>query len=307
MKNLIHTPLQRGEARSPNLIGLAQYLSCPLGPIVLVLLTFHIPAAAQNSTQLRLLPDEKPQCVFAGEPQTLSLRWRNPGGQPGTAEIRAKIFEATTAVAAPFREAPWKNLTVLPGQTVVESATLAFPLIRAETRFLVQWLTESDHVVGTTEVLAYPPDLLPGLKPLLDGTALGVFDPMNRLQPLLKKAAIESSDLEDVGLDHFEGKLAILGPFGSSSQMRDGFAKNVKALARNGVGVVWMQPPMKNRQRLEPSFYIVREGRGAVVVVQHELLVGLSESPEPQLTLLELCRLAAKPESLRLPGDPAEP
>jgi hypothetical protein len=264
-------------------------------------LALQIGAAAPMQAQLRLLPDEHPQNVFAAEAQAISLRWSNPGLQPVSAEIRARIFQTSSSTAAPFGEVPWKHLTVLPGQTVLESAALTFPSVRAETRFLVQWVADTNRLLGATEILVFPPDLLSALKPLLGGTPLGIFDPVNQLKPLLTAASIEISDLEDIGLDHFVGKLAVIGPIESRSQMRGGFAAGIKALAAKGVGVVWMQPPPQRRQMLKPSFQTVREGKGAVVLVAYELLKNLRNTPQAQLDLVQLCQLALSPEPLRLP------
>jgi len=263
--------------------------------------------AAVAEAQLQIVPEDKLQSVFAGQPQQIPAVWRNSSSQTLSANIHTRIFQASSSTAARFAEAPWKNVTVLPAQTVLESATLTFPVVRAETRFLVQWVTETNRLLGTTDVVVYPPDLLSALKPLAGEAALGVFDPMNQLKPLLKRVSIEISDLEDVGLDHFEGKVAVLGPFESKSQMREGFAKSIRALAEKGAGVVWMQPPPEDHHRIEPSFYTVREGRGTVVVAQGELLEGLAQRPQAQITLIELCRLAVNPGQLRLPGENAEP
>lgn len=262
---------------------------------------------AQAQARLELLPDEHPQAVFSGHSRLLSLRWRNPGEQPFAAEIRSRIYQTSSSTVAPVGESPWKRLTVLPDQTVIESAVLSFPAVWTETRFLVQWVAQTNRVLGGTEVLVYPTDLLAQLKPLLRNSALGVFDPMNQLKPWLNRVAIETADLQELGLDHFEGSLAILGPFESRSQMRGGFRDSVKALATKGANVVWIQPPPEKRHPLKPSFYAVREGKGNVVVAQAELLEGLGLRPESQLALLELCRLAVNPSPLQLPGDDPEP
>jgi hypothetical protein len=200
-------------------------------------------------------------------------------------------------------EAPWKKLPVLPGQTVLESATLTFPSVKAETRFLVQWLEGTNTLIGTTEVLVYPPDLLKELKPLLGEEPLGVFDPQNQLKPLLKAAAVECQDLEDTGLENFHGKLAIIGPFSTRAQMRESHAnRSVKALAQKGAAVVWIQPPPAKRAQLKPSFYTVPEGKGAVVVVQPDLVANLAVSPQAQLNLIQFARVALHPEPAQLPN-----
>ena len=61
--------------------------------------------------------------------------------------------------------------------------------MKAETKFLVQWLEDSNSVIGRTEVLVYPTNLLHELKLLVDESEdnLGVLDPQNQLKPALKQ------------------------------------------------------------------------------------------------------------------------
>jgi hypothetical protein len=251
--------------------------------------------------QFEVASQETPVITFSGTNRSLPVTVHNPGSASIAAEVRTRLYQASTATAAPFREAPWKALEVLPGQTVLESAALSFPMVRAETQFVVQWVGASNKVLGVSEVLVYPPDLLKDLKPLAGSEAVGIFDPQDQLKPLVKTAGVDFLDLEDTGLEHFTGSLAIIGPFQSKSQMRAGLGGDVKGLAARGVGVVWIQPPSEPHARLKPSFYTVPEGKGAVVVVQAALVANLKENPGAQLNLIECSRLAVHPEPFRLP------
>jgi hypothetical protein len=255
-----------------------------------------------SRAQLQTLPDQEPQRVFTGDARKITVLLRNVGASPVDSDLRTRLYQASSATAAPLGEVPWKKLTVLPGQTVLESAILSFPPAKAETRFLVQWVEGPNKLIGTTEVLAYPPDLLKDLQPLAGEKPLGALDPQNQLKLLLKAAAVECQDLEDIGLENYHSKLAIIGPFQTTSQMRESLAsRSVEALAQKGVAVVWIQPPPEKRQQLKPSFYTVREGKGAVVVVQADLVANLAESPQAQLNLIRFARLALHPEPPRLP------
>jgi hypothetical protein len=268
-----------------------------------ILLTFLFAALCPfvAPAQVEVLRDNEPQCVFSGKGEKIKILVHNLGASPVETDLRIRLYQASSATAAPLGETPWKKLTVLSGQAVLESATLAFPPVKAETRFLVQWLDGSNKVIGLTEVLGYPPDLLKDLKPLAGQEPLGVLDPENQLKPLLKAVAAEFRDLEDTGLENYHGKLAIIGPFQSRAQMREDLPKRIKALAEEGVAVIWIQPPPERRAQLKPSFYTVLEGKGAVVVVQAQLLANLAENPQPQLSLIQLARLALHPEPPRLP------
>jgi hypothetical protein len=269
-----------------------------------------IHALAANA-QLRVLPDEEPQQLLAGNARPISVLVRNDSALPASAELHAQVYQASSATAVLLSEAPWKKLEVLPGQTVIESATLDLPAVKAETRFIIKWLEGTNTVLGTTETLVYPTNLLKELEPLAGEEPLGVFDPQNQLKPLLKSARVEFADLEDAGVENYAGKLAIAGPFLSKGQMRASLPSHIQALARKGVAVVWIQPPpereARRRERLKPSFYTVPEGKAVVVIVQAALVDAISQNPQAQLNLVQFARLALHPEPPRLPYLTPEP
>lgn len=274
----------------------------PCNPWLSLLMCLAVLSSPVVHAQLQVLPDPEPQRTFTGGGRTLSLRVHNSGARLVEADLHARLYQTSSATAAPLSEMPWKKLTMLPGQTVLESATVAFPAVKAETRFLVQWLAGTSKVAGITEVLVYPPDLLKDLQPVPGEDPLGVLDPLNQLKPLLKAAGIECQDLEDTELTGYRGKLAIIGPFRSAAQMRERLANHcIKALAQRGVAVVWIQPPLEERREVKPSYYTVQEGKAAVVVVQADQVANLAENPQAQLNLIQFARLALHPEPPRLP------
>ncbi len=255
---------------------------------------------------LQLVPSEQPASVFGSAPSSISVTLSNSSDQDFKAEIRTRIYQASSATAAPVSEASWKTLRVLPQQTVLESAQVDFPAVKAETKFLVQWLADK-NLIGKTEVLVYPTNLLAELKPQAGGEALGIFDPQNQLKPLLKNLKLDFTDLENSGLEYFSGRLAIVGPFQSKAKMREGLAGQIQTLAKKGAAIVWIQPPPEKRDKLTPSFYPVLESTNAVVVVQPELVANLPENPQAQLNLIYFCKLALQPEPLRLPKATLQP
>jgi hypothetical protein len=206
-------------------------------------------------------------------------------------------------------ELPWKSLQMLPGQTVVESAFLDFPIVKAETRFLVQWLDGTNKVAGITEVFVYPTNLLEQLKPLAgeSETGLGVLDPSKQLKLLLKKLAFKFVDFEETDLDLFSGKLAIVGPCDPGDSEGTGLGGRIGRLAKKGVAVVWIQSPPRKRARVWPSFYSVPENRASVIVVQPELIADLSGNPQSQLNLIYFCQLALHPQPPALPDLAPQP
>jgi hypothetical protein len=259
--------------------------------------------------QLQLLPDKEPQRVFAGDERKITVVWHNAGDKTVDAEIRARIFQTSSATMVQLGETPWKKLRVLPQQTVLESAQLDFPVVKAETKFLVQWLENSNNVIGKTEVLVYPTNLLDELKLLVEEGEkyLGVLDPQRKLKPVLTSSAVKFVDLEETALDDFPGKLAVVGPCSSDDPEWNGLANRISKLARNGTPVVWIQPPPKKRDKIQPSFYIVPQGRAVVVVVKPELVVNLQTNPQSQLNLIQFCKLALNPQPPTLPDLSPQP
>jgi hypothetical protein len=274
-------------------------------PWLLLLLAVCRPALAQ--AQLQLLPDREPQRVFAGEARKITVVWHNVGDRIADIDVHTRLYQTSSATAAPLSEKSWKQIEILSGQTVLESASMDFPAVNAETRFLVQWLESTNQVVGKTEVLVYPTNLLVELKTLVGENVLGVLDPNGQLKPLLKQNHVEFSDLEEEVLEGFQGKLIIIGPFSTKAQMGKGLVQTVQKIARKGVAVVWIQPPPDPQDEIKPSFFIVPEGKGAVVVVQADLVAGLLEKPRSQLNLVYFCKLALNPAPFSLSDLKSQP
>lgn len=266
---------------------------------IFALVSFAAPA--QAVAQPELLPDKEVRRVFGGGARTVPVMWRNSGDRLASLALSTRLYQASSATAAPLGGGFWKELEILPLQTVLESVTLDFPAVRGETRFEVQWLQGSNTVLGTTEVWVYPTNLLGELGAIGGGEPVGLYDPQNVLKPLLRGLGVNCSDLETQGSERFVGKLVIVGPFESKAQVREWLPESIRVLARKGVGVVWLLPPLEPRGMLKPSFYTLSEGKGAVVVVQAGVIVDLAEEPQAQLNLVQLCRLALKPETNQLP------
>ncbi len=249
---------------------------------------------------LQLVPSPKPQSVFAGEERPVKLVWHNPSDESVRIAIRARLLQATSATTAPVSETAWKELQLLSGQTVVESAAITFPAVRSATRFILQWLAGEGIVLGTTDVTVYPSNLLRDLQSLIGERVLGVLDPGDALKPALRAAEIDFADIGDVGYEEFSGPLVIVASesFG---------ARQVQTLAKRGVAVVWIQTPPESPapstadEILWPSFFMVSEKKTGIVVVEPQLVADFAANPASQLTMIALARLALKPVPFALP------
>jgi hypothetical protein len=252
--------------------------------------------------QIELIRAKQPTCTFGDGERNIETIWRNPTGDLANFSLRARLYQASSATAAPFSQSSARKFEIPPRETILDSTLIQLPPVTAKTKFVIQWVNETDKMLGTTEVFAYPVVLLSDLKPLAAGGPVGVYDPEQQLKPLLRNASLQISDLEEAGLDHFQGKLAILGPFKSKSQMRDGFKENVQALARRGKAVVWLQPPSPSCDSRSPSYFMIPAATGTIIIAQSDLIEGLRESPRSQLNLIQLATLAVRPEQQHLPS-----
>ncbi len=250
--------------------------------------------------QLQLVAPAEPESFFFGNARPVAVAFSNSTGLDFNGEIRTRIYQANSATTILLSDEPWKNVAVPANETVLDAAALNFPAVKAKTQFLVQWLEETDRVIGTTVVLAYPTNLFQALPPL-DKKDFGVFDPGSTLKPLLKAEGISCTDLGEMELDHFSGKLAIIGPFESRAQMPEGLSKRILAIARKNVAVVWIQPPRAENDKLQPSFFSIQKSQTAVLVAQADLVSGLAENPRSQLNLIYLCQQALYPQQAPLP------
>jgi hypothetical protein len=253
--------------------------------------------------QLEIITNPAPQCLFFGTAKTISATFHNPGDQDFRNEISTRIYQASSATAAPLAERPWKELHVLPRQTVLESARLDFPPVKAETRFVVQWLENSNHVIGRTEVLVYPANLLDELKLMVDESELnlGLLDPHHHLKPALQHSAIKFVDLEETEMDAFSGKLAIVSQIQPDDPEWRGLSGRIARLAQKETRVIWIQLPPPKRDKIWPSFFIVPENTNAVVMVHPGLVADLPDNPQAQLNLIYFCRIALNPRPVTLP------
>lgn len=259
-------------------------------------------AATTACAQLQPLPDQPPQRVFGGGERKLAVLWHNAGNGMANVDVSTRILQASSATTAEISKRPWKNLQVLPRQTVLESAPLDFPVVRAETKFLVQWTGASNQILGITETLVYPTNLLGELKSLFNGSILGVLDPYGVLTPVLKQDGIEFINLETTALEDFRGKLAIIGPFHSTTQMQAGLTQRLKKITAAGTAAVWLQPPPGPEAEITPSFYLLPGGKADMVIAQSDLVAHFAENPQSQLNLVRFCKLALDPAPFLIPN-----
>jgi hypothetical protein len=250
--------------------------------------------------QLELVAPPKAQAVFSGPARSIEVSFHNSGTSTTNISVRTRIYQTSTSTAAPFGQPePWKSLRTFPGQTVLESGAFDFPEVRGKTRFLIQWVDEGTRIIGHTEVMVFPTNILAELQGLVKGKLVGIVDSENNLKPTLKALGLEFEDLTDNGAERFTGNLAIIwSPIHSATQSSE-LKRKVAVLAKAGKDVVWIVPPHEHGQDAEPSMLPLQAGSNTVVVVQSNLVSNFQSNPQSQLNLLRAVRLATSPKLLQ--------
>ena len=181
--------------------------------------------------------------------------------------------------------------------------------MNAQTEFLIQWLEKTNRIMGKTEVLVYPTNLLNELKLLVheSDNNLGVLDPGKKLQPALKQAGIPFVNLENTPLPAFAGKLALVGPCAATDPEWPGLTGRIRRLAQSGVPVIWIRSSPAKPDVLWPSYCLVPAGRAGVLVADPGLVSDLPDNPQSQLNLIFFCKLALNPQPLALPELTSQP
>ena len=257
-------------------------------------------AAHMSAGPVSVLPEGHPWHVFGGGVREIVVRVQNSTNTPVSVEFGARLFQLTSATAAPVGTVPPRRISLPVGQGGLERFRIEFPAVRAETRFRLQWSADGASA-GGTEVWVYPAQILAGIGTLTQGKAIGVHDPDGRIRPALTEAGIVTIDLSGMDPADFEGTLAIYAPALTAAKVPPGRRAEVRALAERGVAVVWFQPPVEPRDEPSPRYRTVPVGPSAVVVADGEPVARLAEAPDAQRLFLHLVREALKPAPVELP------
>ncbi len=260
--------------------------------------------SAAGQPKLEVVPSAEPQCVFAGSKASVRAVFHNAGDADFSGEMGIKLFLTSSSTMAPLAERHWKKLSVLAGQTIIESAPLEMPKVEKAVKALIRWVDPASHTAGDTEVIVYPTNLLHELKLLVgdDGANFGVLDPHHQFKQAFEQAEIKFIDLGETELSGFSGKLALIGSCEPDDPEWNGLAERIRAVAKKGTPVVWIQRAPRDEDAAAPSYYVAPQNRTAVVVAQPELVANLFDNPRSQINLLRFCKLALMPEPPALPN-----
>lgn len=258
------------------------------------------------ASALEVTPSHQPQQVFAGGARTVEVRFRNPAAEPARVEVRLHLFQLTSATAAPVGgPRAWRTLTVSPGQTVVETASVELPAVRTATRFAARWLDASGRLLGVTELWAHPENLLDALGPLAGGRPIGLTEATATLRPVLVARGLAVAELKRAeDWQEFRGRLVFVaaGPESIQGELR--LPSPQLARVKEGLAVVCLQTPPAISPPGPPWVERLRVGRGAVLLAPMSALAGLEQSAAAQAALVRLAELALAPPTQLLASTP---
>jgi hypothetical protein len=269
-------------------------------PVVLLLAL----SASLAAADAQLVLEESAHTVFAGEPQQIRVLFHNPTELRLDVEVWARVYQASSATLMPLGDsAPWKTLTVLPAQTIVESFPLTLAAVRCRTAFQVHWREKAGQEIGRSHVVAWPRNLLAQLNTFAGAQPLFLFDPQSQLKLVLERANVKvETVLSGPDLAAGAGRLAVVVP--PSAPLEPMLLSHVKKRAEKGfASVVLLQATTAVSAALAPVL-IVSPGSGTIVVVRGFPVAALADSAATQRDLLRLAEWAVAADPLQLALDP---
>jgi hypothetical protein len=257
-----------------------------------------------SAAQLQILPEQRALVALAQESTRLELRVSNRSDRTQEAPLSTRLFQLSSATLMPAGDVrPWKKLTLLPHQTVVEHVQVAWPDVRAETRFEIRFFDQANERLGQIIVTVYPTNLLKQLASLARDKTIGLFDPANELAPLLRAFGMEVANLEEVGFTRFSGNLAIVAPIAADNPSTRELHEQVLALVKQGANVIWIVPRASTHPDLN-VLWLDSGCRARVAVVPSEAVADLKHNAAAQLILIECARLMTAAHPLEHPSSP---
>jgi hypothetical protein len=256
---------------------------------------------APARAEMHLRPDSRPQVIFSGVPQPITIHFRNLGEERIESRLSTRLFQVAGSTTMPVGNAAhWKTLSILGGQTIEETFQVETPPVRAETRFILVWYAD-DRKLGVTELRAWPKDLLKRLMAFGPETDLGLWDSGGFIGPALQAAGVLFRDITDEDqFFSFHGNLVLVSrePGG-----RDHLTRSFKKKVSEGTGIVWLQLAA---QGPEPHPVIVHTEAGtkaACVIAPMSNTNHFADSALAQVTLVRLAEYAAGHGQAPLAGE----
>jgi hypothetical protein len=246
--------------------------------------------------QAALFPNQKLRGVFPGTNQ-FTLLWTNKGAERIDLDLIGKVFQTGGNIAIVLPIEIKTKLQLFPNQTALVPASLVAPDVRGKTKLLIQWQAASE-VIGNTEVVVFPRDLLHELELLAGETPIAVVTSDETIKNAFKVAKAKFDALEKADAADYKGKLMIVK---DASLSIEALRKTLAPVATRGAVVVCIIPSSDDTTPLRPTFFATEYGRSVMVFVQEQFVENFDINPESQSRLVEICKLAIKPDRRGLP------
>ena len=265
-----------------------------LNPTIGVALILSLSTAASAPATLAFPTDGSTPVVFGGEPETIEVRVQRPsaaGTERTEFAICFRLFLESSGVLAPIGPArAWKRLSLLPGQTLIEHASVEFPAVKRVSYGLVRWETEEGNGLGSTRVRVLPTDLIAELRTLTDGDSVGVVEASTAMAALLERAGLSAEDLTDLP-QRPEARVILVLPGEVAETRPEVLARRVGAWVELGRIVVWFKVDAFGEMGVWAE---KRPGQGSFVTADAAMVRRL-DTAEAQWRLVNLMRWATRP------------
>jgi hypothetical protein len=150
------------------------------------------------------------QDVFGGRAGVVVVTISNKSAERSSAKLGYRLFQLTSSTAAPVNQVTaWKELELLPGQTVIEEIAIEVPEVKAPTGFRIQVLDGEQKALGAAVVRALPEKALASVNEMVGGAAVGLLAQNEELVAALRRLGLHCEVLKADTIDQFNGPLVI--------------------------------------------------------------------------------------------------
>jgi hypothetical protein len=235
--------------------------------------------------QPSLVPDKQIPAMFPGE-NKLMLIWTNNGPDQIGVEIKANVFQAASDLALRLPIQIVKHLQLLPNQAALMPVSIDTPDVRTKTRLVVQW-QQGAKIIGTNQVVIYPPDILRELEQISSDKPIGLASEDEGFSRAFMKAKINFESVQKEQIDSYTGNLLIVN---NPAFLIGAPKKALISAARRSVAVISIIGNTGENRVLQPNLFGARYGRVVVVFIRDNTLENFENNPESQMCLIDACR-----------------
>lgn len=250
-------------------------------------------ASLLHAEDLTIPEGGKPMVVFTGREDTILVPFQNESEKSADIAVSLRLYQLTSSSAVPMGVAtPWKTVTVPAGKTLLETATVNLPDVRALTVFRATFLS-NDSEIGRISILGLPAG---SIRELLKGEAVGVFGGDGELGQFLTTEGVTT-----VSADDTNSKVVIAGPFFKDSTVPSDLNSRVQEWNARGASVILLLPhryfAKSDAAGLDFLTGVVRTKSGTVATADASNLTNLKQAAAAQLALHQLLSLALERET----------